>query len=149
MHTLIPNSDPNVRILLHRTPASAAYVTVEDLDKDAIGTPQWRVRDDSRRERLGAAVIMAMIDHAMPAARHAAAPTVLGTYDDDDSDNPGLRYTLDHVEDELVLIVETAGIDCASAPRWNLKERYTLTYEHGKPRLSWYAADTLIATLYP
>src|SRR5262249_51217107 len=105
MHTLIPNPDPALRILLHRDPddPANAYVTVEEDETDAIGGHQWKLVDDGRSEKVRGGAVLALIEYAKPAAVVAHAPMVIGT-----CDYAGHRYrcSVDRSDaNELMLVI--------------------------------------------
>lgn len=131
-HTLIPNPNPNIRVLLHRDEREHAYVTVERLEHDAIGTPQWLLIDDGRSEKIAAVAFVALIAHVQPAALAASSPTVIGVGADD-----GHRYRCSVARggDGIVaLTIEQEDIDMAGAPRWNAYTTEALTDGNGVPR---------------
>jgi hypothetical protein len=112
MHTLIANPDPKLRILLHQgDPRHPLYVTIERLEEDAIGAPQWRLETDGTTDRIRGWAVAAIIAHARPSALISVVPTALGTYTDID----GLRHRCSVVPDDVrrVLVHETLAADAA------------------------------------
>ena len=147
-HTLIPNPDPDLRILLHRnTEHPAAYVTVETADTDAIGGHQWRLRDDGRTEKIAKAAALAMIADCKPASVTSETPTALGTFEFD-----GLRYRCSVTRGPsgaIMLTTEVEDVDQAGDPRWNVHQTDLLTGPDGAPLIGPVDADYLTWCLYP
>lgn len=149
-HTLIPNTDPTLRVLLHHAPDChvKVYVTVETLDHDAIGAPQWRIRDDSRTEKICLAAAVALIAHAKPAALgiHNTDATVLGTCE---HDAHRYRCSVHRSHGALVLVTEIADLDQVGITRWNIHSRDSLTDKVDNRIIGLVDADALIDCLYP
>lgn len=148
-HTLIPNPDPKIRILLHRAtePAVSAYVTVEEDETDAIGGHQWKIVDDGRTERVRAIGALALIEYAKPGAVAARAPMMIGACQYD-----GHRYRCSvhrSDADEIVLVTEIEDRDQAGAPRWNSHATDRITERDGAARRGWIDVDILAECVHP
>jgi hypothetical protein len=148
MHTLIANPDPQCRILLHvGDPCHPQYITVERLEVDAIGAPQWYLDTDGKKDRIRGWTAVSLIAHACPTALTSTAPTVLGTYTDTD----GLRHRCSVVPDDLrrVLVHESLTVDAAGAPRWQERSRETVVQYNGNASTSLMDDTHLLACLFP
>lgn len=145
-HTLIPNPDPKIRILLHRDAGGARFVTVESLDHDAIGCPQWEIGDDSRTEKIRKSAALALIEHAKPSALRSDAPVALGTCEHDAS---MYRCSVRREDNgALVLVTERDDHDMAGMTRWNVHDTSTLTSTTGERIMGLVDADALIDCLF-
>jgi hypothetical protein len=145
MHTLIPNPDPALRILLHRSGSGSLFVTVEELETDAIGSPQWRPGDDSRTEKIRKRAALALIAHAKPSAVRSTAPVVLGTCTHDATTYRCTTHRLDGV---LVLVIEHEDLDAAGMTRWVKESTASLTDSNGESLFGLVDADNLIDCLF-
>jgi hypothetical protein len=149
MHTLIANPDKTFRILLHshKETDTDAYITVERLEEDAIGAPQWALDVDGEKDRIPGFAVVAIIAHARPAALSSTVSTVLGTY----SDSDGLVHRCCVVPDEQrrTLVHETIASDAAGAPRWHEESRTSILDYNGNPTRSLVDDTHLIACLFP
>lgn len=157
-YTLIPFSAPDTRILLHPSDvatANTAHVTIERLEHDVIGSPQWRADDSSQQSHLVAAYIAAMIQHAHPGALSTERPTVLGVVA---MEGGSIRVTVvpttrpDTVTYSLAF--EREGRDMAGGPRWNL-QKFPIIGHRDRDSGQWTACsdrinpDILIMCLFP
>lgn len=154
MHTLIPNPNPNLRILLHRAEDSGeTFLTVEELEHDAIGTPQWRMVDDGRHEKIRAAAILAAITYAHPRTLTSDTPVALGTCRIGELTYRCSVSVLDRspmasLDGTVVLTTETLDHDQTGAPRWKPHDRLLLTCSDGKPRVAWIDPDFVVGCLF-
>lgn len=154
MITLIPNPNPDIRILLH-TGDDEPYLTVEESDRDAIGAPQWLLKDNGSVERVRAAALLALIDHFYPGAARAAAAneraTALGC-----CTIAGRRYrcTVENATDytgqggAVAIAIEREGRDASGAPRWDRASTQRLG-PLASPYTGWFDPDYLVFCLAP
>lgn len=146
MYTLIPNPDPTLRILLHRIADSGySFVTVEELDHDALGAPQWRLGDDSRTEKIRKRAALALIEHAKPSALRSDTPVALGTC----KHGAGMyRCSVRRSEGAVMLVIENDDRDMSGMTRWNVYSTTSLTNDQGEPIRGLVDADALIDCLF-
>lgn len=148
--TLIPNDIPTCRISVHRDDDSAVWVIVEEMEEDAIGSPQWRPEVDSRASKLSCRVVTALIDYAAPHALRGdpRSSTALGTTKDG---GDTIRCSVQRREGKrLVLIAEKLASDAFGAPRWLRLTADTILDKDGDPvRHVIVNADAVIACLFP
>ncbi len=138
----LPSRDPKIRVLLHyRQDGTASHVSVETLDHCVLGTPQWKLADDSRNEKIRKVAVLALVEHMSPRALGATAPVVLGMCERD-----GHRYrcSVTRAEGGMVLLTERAEKDQAGVQRWTLDSSTTLTDANGTLLSGFVDADVLI-----
>jgi len=146
---LLSNPDPTIRVLLH--PGKSPYMTVEISDTDAIGAPQWELRDNGSTEHVHSVAHLAAVSHVHPEAFAAARdgnPTALGT-----CEFQGCRYRCSLVADAtsedaaVSVVVERQSLDQAGAPRWDVYRTDSLG-SVATPRNAYYQDDQLCRCLF-